>query len=82
MNRDRFVHFIERILAVLAEERYDDFIAMYASSRISKYGLILVLRYLDSHQPALNRQSAGNKMRQPPYLHYRVPRRQRLPYRL
>jgi len=46
-----FILFIEQSLSLLAEEKYDDFLAMYDSSRISKEGLLLALRYLDDSRP-------------------------------
>lgn len=45
-----FIFFIEQTLSLLAEEKYDDFLAMYDSSRISE-GLLLALRYLDDSRP-------------------------------
>ena len=46
-----FIFFIEQTLSLLAEEKYDDFLAMYDSSRISREGLLLALRYLDDSWP-------------------------------
>lgn len=46
-KKEGIVSFIEHTLSLLAEERYDDFLAMYDSSRISRDGLLLALRYLD-----------------------------------
>lgn len=46
-----FIFFIEQTLSLLAEEKYDDFLAMYDSSRISREGLPLALRYLDDSRP-------------------------------
>lgn len=46
-----FIFFIEQTLSLLAEEKYDDFLAMYDSSRISREGLLLALRYLDDSRP-------------------------------
>ena len=46
-----FIFFIEQTLSLLAEEKYDDFLAMYDSSRISGEGLLLALRYLDEDRP-------------------------------
>lgn len=46
-----FIFFIEQTLSLLAEEKYDDFFAMYDSSRISREGLLLALRYLDDSRP-------------------------------
>lgn len=45
--KEEFVSFIEHTLSLLAEEKYDDFLAMYDSSRISRDGLLLALRYFD-----------------------------------
>ena len=42
--------FIEQTLSLLAEEKYDDFLAMYDSSRMSREELLLALRYLDESQ--------------------------------
>lgn len=46
-EKEGIVSFIEHTLSLLAEEKYDDFLAMYDSSRISRDGLLLALRYLD-----------------------------------
>ena len=43
--------FIEKSLLLLAQEKYDDFLSMYDTSRVSKEGLLLALRYLDESQP-------------------------------
>ena len=43
--------FIEKSLSLLAQEKYDDFLSMYDTSRVSKEGLLLALRYLDESQP-------------------------------
>ncbi len=40
-------------MSLLAEEKYDDFLAMYDSSRISRDGLILALQYLDDSLPVI-----------------------------
>lgn len=48
-EKAEIVSFIERTLSLLAEEKYNDFLAMYDSSRISRDGLLLALRYLDVH---------------------------------
>lgn len=46
-----FIFFVEQTLSLLSEEKYDDFLAMYDSSRISREGLLLALRYLDDSRP-------------------------------
>jgi len=46
-----FISFIEQSLSLLAAEKYDDFLAAYDSSRISREGLLLALRYLDESRP-------------------------------
>lgn len=48
-----FVSFIENTLSKLAEEKYDIFLSMFDSSRISEDGLILALRFLDEDLPAI-----------------------------
>lgn len=51
--REEMISFAEHTLSLLSEEKYDDFLAMYDSSRISGEGLLLALRFFDMDSQAI-----------------------------
>lgn len=52
-ERDSFIEFAEKALGVLAKEEYNNFLAMFDSSRLTVQDLILALKYLDDTRTVL-----------------------------
>ena len=53
-EQDCFIDFVEKALGILAKEKYQEFLAVFDSSRIlTEQDLIFALQYLDETRPVL-----------------------------
>ena len=53
-EQDCFIDFVEKALGILAKEKYQEFLAVFDSSRIlTEQDLIFALQYLDEIRPVL-----------------------------